>query len=295
MERDFSILIVHWKTRDLLPGCLASIEKQTGVTWETWVLDNEGDPWFGLGLQQAFPWAKVVSFSSNLGFGRACNRVLPLCTGRLLYFVNPDTVLLGSEVLASIHKFMLENPRVGIASTCLTDMKGQEQPVASPRYPGEKYAAPFSDRLPGPIAMVLGASMVVRRELFEALGGFDEDFFVYGEDFDLCLRARKEGWEIGVVPKARVLHRGGGSERDRSPREVWDRKLRAEYLFYSKHYSPDVIARIRQAHRWKAAWELFLLGISWGLSWGRKKSRWQWRHAKYRAIWRWAHRKFPSG
>jgi GT2 family glycosyltransferase len=286
--KDFSIVIVQWRTWDLLPDCLRSVAEQRGPSWELWLLDNEGNPCRTRELCQEFPWVQVLCFEANLGFARACNRALPLCQGRYLYFLNPDTRLLGGNVLAAMRKYMEENPKVGIASTRLFSPAGAEEPVACLRYPGQKHLHGELGKLPGQVAAVLGASMVVRREVMDLLKGFDPDFFVYGEDFDLCLRARRLGWEIGVVREAQVLHLGGGSERSSSSEEFWERKLSAEYLFYAKHYFPEAIRAIQREAQCKAAWELFLLTCTRPFHRGRLRTLWKQRCAKYRAIWRWA-------
>jgi len=103
--------------------------------------------------------------------------------------------------------------------------------------------------------------MIARTDVVRRLGGFDEDFFLYGEDQDLCLRIRREGYEIGYVKEAVAVHIGAQSERS-SPREdLLLRKIRAEYLFYGKHYRPDTVARIRKAEFLKARWRLFTLKL----------------------------------
>jgi GT2 family glycosyltransferase len=94
------------------------------------------------------------------------------------------------------------------------------------------------------------------------IGGFDEDFFLYGEDQDLCLRIRKLGYEIGVVETAEVVHHGGKSERGSAPPEVWGKKVRAEYLFYEKHYLPGTIRKIMRSHLARARWRLAVLNVS---------------------------------
>jgi GT2 family glycosyltransferase len=113
--------------------------------------------------------------------------------------------------------------------------------------------------LSGRIACVLGAGMIARREIILKTGGFDEDFFLYGEDQDLCFRIRKLGYEIGYIDDAVVVHLGGQSERQFTSAERWGKKVKAEYLFYRKHYLPETIARIRQDDLRKARWRIAML------------------------------------
>ena len=114
-----------------------------------------------------------------------------------------------------------------------------------------------SGLFPARIAAVLGACHIVRSDLLRSIRGFDEDFFLYGEDQDLCLRVRREGFEIGFIPDAVIMHHGGHSERKTEPAEVVRKKLKAEYLFYRKHYREETIRRIKAAQRRKALWRIF--------------------------------------
>jgi hypothetical protein len=108
----------------------------------------------------------------------------------------------------------------------------------------------------------MGACQIVRPDLMKRIGGFDEDFFLYGEDQDLCLRIREAGYEIGYVESAEVVHHGGKSERGSTPPEVWKKKMKAEYLFYEKHYRPRSLRKIMRAHLMKAKWRLAVLSLS---------------------------------
>ena len=104
--------------------------------------------------------------------------------------------------------------------------------------------------------------MIARHSVLKELGGFDEGFFLYGEDLDLCLAVRNAGWTIGYIPDALVVHWGGVSERDTLPIEVWKKKFDAEFLFYQKHYSRKTIQAIRRANIIKALWRIFTLNLT---------------------------------
>src|SRR4029079_2283177 len=94
----------------------------------------------------------------------------------------------------------------------------------SSSYPGQQTTVNNFDRLPGKVAWVIAASIIVRREIYAKMGGFDPDFFLYSEDTDFCLRLRKLGSEIGYFPEVEVGHIGGQSESDQDPFEVWMRR-----------------------------------------------------------------------
>jgi GT2 family glycosyltransferase len=103
--------------------------------------------------------------------------------------------------------------------------------------------------------------MIVRTEIIRRIGGFDEGFFLYGEDQDLCLRIRRAGWEIGHIETALVTHYGGESERPTGPVRMWEKKVRAENIFFRKHYQPQTIARIRRAELLKALYRMATLRL----------------------------------
>ena len=169
-----------------------------------------------------------------------------------------------------------------MAGTRLTNPDGSLQESVSRRYPGQRFAGPEMDGMKGAIACVQGSSMIARTELIRRIGGFDEDFSLYGEDQDLCLRVRREGYEIGYIDSVNVVHYGGQSERQSGQAEVWKKKTRAEYLFYRKHYRPQVIGRIRRADLLKACFRIATLTLAMHLIGDRERA--EGKRTKYRAI-----------
>jgi N-acetylglucosaminyl-diphospho-decaprenol L-rhamnosyltransferase len=177
---------------------------------------------------------------------------------------------------------MEARPGIGLAGTRLINPDGTPQESISRRYPGQKFTRSETAGLKGDIACVLGASMIARTDLIRRIGGFDEEFMLYGEDQDLCLRIRRAGYEIGFIDDAVVLHYGSRSERQSLPAEVWKKKTRAEYLFYRKHYLPETIARIRRADLCKARFRL--LGLMLAMPFNRDRARAEEKRTRYRAI-----------
>ena len=154
------------------------------------------------------------------------------------------------------------NPQIGLAGCRIVNPDGSPQESVSLRYPGQKHCRGELDGLPGRIACVLGAAMIARTGLVRNLGGFDEDFFLYGEEQDLALRIRQSGFEIGFIPDAVVVHHGGQSESPANPAATWEKKVRAENIFYRKHYRPETIRRIHREELLKAAWRRATLRLS---------------------------------
>jgi GT2 family glycosyltransferase len=138
---------------------------------------------------------------------------------------------------------------------------GSPQESYSHEYPGNKLASHEISRLKGSIAWGLGASMIIRSDIMKRLGGFDESFFVYGEDQDLCLRIRKAGYEIGYIDTAIVVHLGAQSERQTTSADVWRKKILAEYIFYRKHYLPATVEKIMRGALMKARWRILTLRL----------------------------------
>jgi hypothetical protein len=202
---------------------------------------------------------QLIANSDNRGFSTANNQAIPLCRGRYIFFLNPDAELAGGCLETAV-RYMDENPAVGLAGTKVVYPDGAMQETISRRYPGEKRTAGELAGLKGAIACVLGASMIARADLIRAIGGFDEDYFLYGEDQELCLRIRQQGFEIGYIGEAVVRHIGGHSERASADR--WRRKTLAEHIFYRKHYRPETIRKITRESRLKARWRTLTIPLT---------------------------------
>jgi len=260
-QQDLSIIIVSYNTADLIGNCLDSILANDDLSMEAFVVDNGSNDESVVLVKTKYPAVHIIANANNLGFATANNQVLPMCNGRYILFLNPDTDA-QPDSLTNMISYMDANPRVGLAGAKIINPDRTSQWSVSYKYPGHKYAGNELSDLPGNIACVLGASMIGRSELIKEIGGFDEDFFLYGEDQDLCLRIRKAGHEIGYIDSAPVVHIGGQSERSSLLSEVWEKKTRAEYIFYQKHYLPKTIRRIRRADILKAWWRIMTLKLS---------------------------------
>ncbi len=259
--RELSIVIVNYNTADILDRCLNSIASQSNINPEVIVVDNASrDNSLDI-IKNNFPWVKLIANRRNLGFAPANNQALQSCTGKYIYFLNPDTEV-RHGALQSMIEFMDSHPEVGLAGTRIINPDGSPQSSVENRYPGERHTKKDLKGLKGSIAWVLGASMIARRDILDSLGGFDEEFFLYGDDQDLCLRVRKAGSTIGYIPASVVLHWGGQSERNTLPVEVWKKKFEAELVFYRKHYSTRAIRAIRRENLIQALWRIFTLRLT---------------------------------
>lgn len=280
MQVDLSIIIVSYNTIDLIGICLDSIAGERDCGKEVFIIDNAStDDNVDL-LRRNYPWVHLIANKENRGFAAANNQVLPRCQGRYILFLNPDTKVEPGSLRKFI-SFMETNPHIGLAGSKVIYPDGSLQESVSYRYPGQRHAIHELSGLKGSIACVLGASMIARAEIVRNVGGFDEDFFLYGDDQDLCLRIRKAGYEVGYCDAAVVVHLGGQSERKSTSEELWRKKTQAEYLFYKKHYFPKTIARISRNQLLKAYWRVATLTLF--LPFARNKEKVKEKLTKYRA------------
>jgi GT2 family glycosyltransferase len=279
---EISIIIVSYNTVDLIGDCLDSIEAFKDCSREIFVVDNASTDGSADFIKRNYPSVHFVANIENKGFAAANNQAIALCNGRYIFFLNPDTKIAHPECLKKMILFMDSNPHIGLAGTKVINPDGTLQESISYRYPGEKYTINELSGLTGSIACVLGASMIARSEIIKKIGGFDEDFFLYGEDQDICLRIRKLGYEIGYCDSAVVVHLGGQSERNFISSNVWRKKILAEYVFYKKHYLPETIEKIRRAHLVKACWRIATLNLT--IPFMKDKARAKEKLIKYQVI-----------
>ena len=259
-QPEISIIIVSYNTADLICNCLDSVLSNDGSSIEIIVVDNASTDGSVDLIRGKYENVQVISNIKNVGFAAANNQALPLCSGRYILFLNPDTEVM-PHFFENLIQYMDTHHNIGLAGTKIVDTDGTLQWSISYKYPGHRYAKPEISGLPGSIAALLGACMIVRSELITILGGFDEDYFLYGEDQDLCLRIRKSGYKLGYVDDSSIIHIGGQSERKSVPSEVWRKKILAEYVFYKKHYHPDTVAKITRAYLIKSCWRIATLKL----------------------------------
>ena len=258
-EGECTAVIVSWNCRDHLAQCLASLG-ESAPELTVIVVDNDSADGTPEMVRQHFPAVNLIEAGSNLGFAAANNLGARAATSPLLFFINPDTVVGPGvvETLAEALKLGKER-RVALAGPRLEFPDGRDQPSAFGRYPGLlEHALIFNpialalirrlrprwDRSlldPQPrrsttVAHVNGAAMLTTSEAFERVGGFDEGFFVYFEETDLCKAYEKAGYRTEFVPEAKVIHYMGGSSGEDEIGQSSPLHLKSMYRFYRKHY-----------------------------------------------------------
>lgn len=251
---DVSVIIVNYNTANVIRSCIESILRQRHVHAEIFVVDNASTDDSVDRLRSMGDTIHLVLSPENLGYGRANNLAFQQVKGRYVILLNPDTRLQREEDLRNLITFMDVHPEYGLASARVLDEKGNKETPPKKYYPGEKYIGRSYQNLPGQHAWVLGACMILLKRVYEEVGGFDERFFLYGEDADLCLMLRRRGYAIGYFPDVKIIHIGHASERKTSSFELSMKKQKSLFSFYQKHYSKSdtnyLVAReYKQARR----------------------------------------------
>lgn len=267
-----TIIIVSFNTSAELEACLRSIAKWVSrADADVVVVDNNSKDGSPEMVRRAFPWVKLLENSDNEGFGRANNRALRACATPFVLLLNPDTVLVGDPV-APFLRFMEEDKTSGIASCLLREADGAPQRTTHvlPNYwtlflhfsrAKVLASSPFAKNLlsmlrpalgaqlesyldserefaaPRIVETISGAFMFCRREVLAQVEYFDEEFFLYSEDIDLCRRVGEAGWKIHLLPISPVRHIGGRSMEAGCGRFSAVR-YRGDFRYFKKHFGP---------------------------------------------------------
>ena len=254
---DVSVIIVNYNTCDLVKRCVDSVLKQQNCHFEIIVVDNASQDNSVKVLQDYGDKITLLPNHHNHGFGKANNQGFNLSSGKAVFLLNPDAVLTDNLTLKKLHEYLQSHASCGIVGPVVM----QNEKITQPQYvyPGQNHLKKNLAPLPGDIAWIIGASMFIRREVYEKIKGFDEDYFLYCEEADLCLRARRSGWTIEVAENIRVDHVGGASETKSSVREYWIRKQTGTITFYKKNYGLEEAARLIKRDTTLAKRKLFFL------------------------------------
>ena len=270
-----SALVVSYNVRELLLRCLEAFYASSDVPVDAVVVDNASSDGSADAVCEAFPQARVLRQPRNLGFGRANNAGLALCEGRYVLLLNPD-VLVKPGCVGRLADFLLVRPDVGAVGPRLVRPDGRLDPACRRGFPtpstafyrlvGLSRLLPQSPRfnrynmgfLPDTEAHEMdsgiGACLMVRRTALDQVGGFDADYFMYGEDIDLCHRLKHGGWKVWYEPAAVAVHVKGASTRQATGRMLFEFH-NSMWKFHAKHYAEELPA--------------FANGLVWASIWAR--------------------------
>ena len=278
---NISVIIVTYNSSECIQACLDSLWSQKGVDYEVIVVDNTSSDDTVLKVQSNH--CLLLQNEENIGLGRACNLGISRSTGRYIFLLNPDARLTNEGDLAQVCRLMDENLQWGLSGAKVLSSNGSLESPPAREYPGQKHIQRDFSKLPGSISWVIGAAMVIRRDLCLRLGGFDPAYFLYSEETDLCLRIRELGYEIGWMENIVVRHIGGESEKGVDPFDTACRKLRGLLTFRIKHYTPEECWFLANRDRRRSFFRMLTNGFIAFLK-GKKSREWE-KYRMYRGVW----------
>lgn len=261
MEPVVSVVIVTWNAKEITEKCLQSIfGALLDMPFEVIVVDNASSDGTKEMVLQEFPNVRLISNEENIGYGPAHNKGFQRSRGRYLLVLNND-VMISNDSLRKMVDYMDTHLDVGLMGGRLQNLDGTFQPSANRRFPnlldvffeeffflsslrylffkfpfGAHCMKLFWDRKePHPVAWVGGACMMVRRKTIDQVGFFDEHFFFYREDCDLCLRIWKSGWKIMYDPRNSFTHVWGYSSKKNKQKISMESRRSLLYYFFKHH------------------------------------------------------------
>ncbi len=276
---DLVVIILNYNTRDLLRGCLTSLRDQTGLRFEICVVDNASPDDSADVVAAEFPEVRLIRSAVNGGYPAGNNQGLraygfpDVPQTRYAMLLNPDT-LVPAGALAQMVAFADANPAVGVVGPKLLLMDGTLDKACRRSFPtpeisfyrlaGLSKVFPHSKRFgrynmtylgideQADVDSVVGACMLVRAGAIQKAGLLDEQFFMYGEDLDWCLRIKQAGYRAVYYPAVTVHHVKRAASRQ-SPKAQFEFQ-RAMWLFYKKHYRDTTPALVDSLVRAGLAW-----------------------------------------
>lgn len=256
-----AVCIVNYNTANLLRECLYSVLTQHAD--EIVVVDNASADCSVEMMRAEFPSVPLIALQKNIGFGAASNRGIETCGSGQIVLLNADTRM-KPGALRALHNYLEDHPQAAIIGPRILNPDGTLQtscfhfptPLhiflyisglyrAIPRFPvlKQRTLQKMGSKSARSVPWILGAALVFRRETFEELGGFDENFFMYFEEADLCYRLFSQGKQIHFVPEAEVIHVGAAST---TQKRAWSyiQFFASLAQFYRKHYSRPLLTEM---------------------------------------------------
>jgi GT2 family glycosyltransferase len=274
---DLSVLIVSYNTRELTLACLSSLYAKTaGLRFEVLVVDNASEDGSADAVAERFPRVTLLRLPQNVGFARANNLAARHARGDHLLLLNSDTVVLDGAVTRMV-AFARAHPEAGIVGGRTLYGDGSLNPTScfgqptiwsaactatglSLLFRGSRWLNPealgdWPRDTVHRVGVVTGCFLLIGRPLWDELGGFDERFFMYSEDTDLCLRASRLGRPCMHNPDATIIHYGGKSEKTRADKMA--KVLAARTQLFAKHRGPAAVWSVVRLH------DLYVLTRMW--------------------------------
>jgi Predicted glycosyltransferases len=239
---DVSVSIVTHESEACIGSLLDDLRAQKGVSWETLVFDNASSDRTVERVRGAGD-VRVFASSENVGYSKAHNHNIDASAGRCVLVLNPD-MRVPVDLLAALVNHLDGHPSDGLVGPNV--FEGESRSHFAPRrfYPGEGMIALEPDLKREWIAWLNGCCLMARRDALEKIGGFDEDFFLYQAETDLCLRMRRAGFTLAWAPEISVHHLHRQSQLEKSDFEYACDIFEGSAVFWRKHYEPRDIAQM---------------------------------------------------
>ena len=261
MTPSVSVIVVSYNAREHLERCLDAVAGEPEVI----VVDSGSTDGSRELVRDRFPDVRLVEPAENRGYGAGCNAGMEVAAGRWLLLLNADAWPV-EDAIGRLVAFAETRPRLGIAGPPLSNPDGSLQRsvrgfptpwrlateyfflrklALGTRALNAFYGAGFDHRAPAAAEFLMGAVLLLRNEALDEVGGFDERFFMFSEETDLCYRMREAGWTVEFCPDAEFVHVGGASTRLEWGR-MYQEQLRGHLLFLAKHGSVERAERARK-------------------------------------------------
>lgn len=239
---ELSVIIVTYNSEDFIVECLESLYKNLSqIEAEVIVVDNSSTDETVSLVEEDFPQVRLIKSETNQGFGRGHNLGLKESKGKYKLLLNPDVFL--TQDLSSVLRYFQAESKIGVLGVKLLFPSREVQPhIAGWQYNlaslllthlGLARKA-WQSKVPLQVDWVTGAFFLFREELHQTLADFDEKFFLYFEDQDYCLRAKKAGWQVVYYPLYEALHYHSASSATKNP-DLTKHYFASEEYFFAKY------------------------------------------------------------
>lgn len=247
-----SVVILNYNVRYFLEACIRSVEAAVaGMNAEIIVVDNNSPDDSCDMMRNTFPNIQLIANNENVGFAKANNQAVKVAKGEYICILNPDTIV-AEDTFTQLLKFAESTENVGSIGCKLIDGSGAFLPESKRNIPtpmvsvkkiiGSKtsgYYSNLNENEVGKVDILVGAFMFMKKCVYDQVGGFDEDYFMYGEDIDLSYKIKKAGFQNYYYGKTTVIHyKGESTLKDKTYAK---RFYGAMQLFYKKHFKRNLI------------------------------------------------------
>lgn len=239
MNNTVSVIIVNFNTHLHCAECIKSLLKQTSVNLQIIVVDNNSKDESVFKLRKQFgSKVELISNKENVGFAKANNIGAKIAHGSYIACINPDIKLERVDVIETLIFFLDKHNEYGMIAPKVIEPRKNRVIKPKKNYPQQHLLKStfYLDALPGNYAWLLGAFLLFPAKVYKEINGFDQDYFLYGEDTDISLKVRKAGYKIDYIDSVEVTHWSGASEINADFYSKWIRKKKGYYQFCKKNY-----------------------------------------------------------